>query len=126
MRTKAGPGTTAHNRAGARPFAGFSESKPTFSIEPVRRNENENFNRLTSSSVYSGAPRCVLCGGDKRQRRAETGLHRAQEPRTRLRPPADPGERERGGLPAPDRSRYKEDLQWIPELSAASFRVVGR
>lgn len=30
------------------------------------------------------------------------------------------------GLPAPDKSRYKEDLQWIPALSAASFWVFGR
>lgn len=47
------------------------------------------------------------------------------EPRPRLEPSADPGSGS-AGLPAPDRSRYKEDLQWIPAPSEASFRVFGR
>lgn len=61
----------------------------------------------------------------RRQKASRTGLNPAQEPRSRQEPSADPGSAN-AGLPAPDRSRYKEDLQWIPALSAASFRVVGR
>lgn len=58
-------------------------------------------------------------------KRIRRGLHATQKPRPRLEAAANPGSA-RGGLPAPDRSRYKGDLQWIPVLSAASFWVVGR